>query len=595
MTSTDAEPVHSFSERDRVRVAGLVRNAQLNDCTGVILGPFSPTRNRYPVQVTNRDTGEARDLWLKPVNLRPLRATPTTSTRSVATQQLYSTLANNIDDAQSRFLSSKSSLASVGSRVEVFSDSANKWLNGKIIDVVRDNEGEWLLVKYHGFRRKESPRCSNDIRPHTPAMREEKEAQCPNNGESEKRLLKSATQRNQDLLCAARSSWAKGSTCEVYCSAENKWLAGLITDVVTEEGQERLKVQLARGSMRVAFGKWRMNVMVSSFLRFEAGIRPSAFPNSHPIPQPRMNQSGHLITSSRKSYASLHLARLLVFGYVRENVRHRSEPIMELCCRFLTFDVLRDYWDGSSSDDARTHGSLVIGSDPRLRASFDPNANKVRLIYRAAQARFPGAKVFVSGATKISGPTTVSWKLLIKGTPRLAQVATHHGKGKPRLDNGTRRDDHHLRALLDDRCWSMVKNERTKSAVFAQYHQHQPKTEVRYDVCVVIGVMSVPPMSEKPRNVVFYGMRSGGTLMDNEGLWPNRSYYKKQLQSGDIVEMHLDLIQGQLSYSVNGEYLGVAFDGIDCAETYQLDVHIEKYDADISIGCSSMKLREWNQ
>merc|ERR1719471_197981 len=67
-------------------------------------------------------------------------------------------------------------------------------------------------------------------------------------------------------------------------------------------------------------------------------------------------------------------------------------------------------------------------------------------------------------------------------------------------------------------------------------------------------------------------------------IYRGRSYYKKGVRSGDIVEVHLNLILGQLSYSVNGEYLGVAFDGMDCTGTYCLHANIDSFDTDISIG-----------
>ena len=58
----------------------------------------------------------------------------------------------------------------------------------------------------------------------------------------------------------------------------------------------------------------------------------------------------------------------------------------------------------------------------------------------------------------------------------------------------------------------------------------------------------------------------------------------------------MDLIAGHLSFSVNGEYLGVAFDDIDCSESYRLAVSMKtEFEIEISIGWDHKVLREWTQ
>merc|ERR1712244_199838 len=51
-----------------------------------------------------------------------------------------------------------------GSKIEIYSEGQRRWEKGEIVKVFRDNEGEWLLIKYAGFRTKEIQRFSNYIR-----------------------------------------------------------------------------------------------------------------------------------------------------------------------------------------------------------------------------------------------------------------------------------------------------------------------------------------------------------------------------------------------------------------------------------------------
>eukprot|EP01084_Bolivina_argentea_P025625 47661_1 len=53
----------------------------------------------------------------------------------------------------------------INSHVEIYSEGQRKWQKGTIVDIFNDNEGEWLVIKYAGFRTKEIQRFSNYIRP----------------------------------------------------------------------------------------------------------------------------------------------------------------------------------------------------------------------------------------------------------------------------------------------------------------------------------------------------------------------------------------------------------------------------------------------
>merc|ERR1712202_30120 len=51
-----------------------------------------------------------------------------------------------------------------GSDVLVFSEKTNKWLEGSIVDILHDKEGEWLVVTYdNGKRTKQVQRFSDYV------------------------------------------------------------------------------------------------------------------------------------------------------------------------------------------------------------------------------------------------------------------------------------------------------------------------------------------------------------------------------------------------------------------------------------------------
>ena len=53
----------------------------------------------------------------------------------------------------------------IGSQVEIYSNSKSKWVKGDIINIINDNEGEWLQVKYLGTKTKQIQRYNKFIRP----------------------------------------------------------------------------------------------------------------------------------------------------------------------------------------------------------------------------------------------------------------------------------------------------------------------------------------------------------------------------------------------------------------------------------------------
>ncbi len=53
----------------------------------------------------------------------------------------------------------------IGSTVEIYSESMNKWVKGQIIKIFNDSQGEWLVIKYAAFSIKEIQRFNTHIRP----------------------------------------------------------------------------------------------------------------------------------------------------------------------------------------------------------------------------------------------------------------------------------------------------------------------------------------------------------------------------------------------------------------------------------------------
>lgn len=139
----------------------------------------------------------------------------------------------------------------------------------------------------------------------------------------------------------------------------------------------------------------------------------------------------------------------------------------------------------------------------------------------------------------------------------------------------------------------MISNRREKTT---RFEDHNPNKELK----VLIGVHWDSDKGCSEDKGIFSGLREDEKLICViPRLLPRRleprAYYRQRLRSSDIVEVHLDLIKGHLSFSVNGEYLGVAFDGQPCRGVHRLMVSVAKFDTEISIGANLKVLREWRQ
>eukprot|EP01084_Bolivina_argentea_P121348 215037_1 len=121
----------------------------------------------------------------------------------------------------------------VGSNVEIYSRAANKWFNGEIINIVTDEEGEWLTTKYDKLFVKDISRYSQDIRPTANAF---------------------------------KKTWKVGSKVEIYSKSENKWFKGVIIKIYMDNEDEWLRTKYNKH-------------FVKEITRYSDGIRP--FNNSN--------------------------------------------------------------------------------------------------------------------------------------------------------------------------------------------------------------------------------------------------------------------------------------------------------------------------
>lgn len=197
----------------------------------------------------------------------------------------------------------------VGSKVEVYSNSARKWFEGDITRIFYDAEGEWLEVQYaiqQMMRLKQIPRDDKEaIRPTTKTMplyspnstqstspqeQSAKEAMFgtykPPGGSFNTSNFSTNSNMNGGAILSAsgvingassnghggarggggggsgdkspedmtqedideqiRKSWVRGSRVEVYSRGRKKWMRGLVTKVFVDEEGEWLEVRYGK-------------------------------------------------------------------------------------------------------------------------------------------------------------------------------------------------------------------------------------------------------------------------------------------------------------------------------------------------------------
>jgi len=344
----------------------------------------------------------------------------------------------------------------------------------------------------------------------------------------------------------ARLSLTIGSSCQVY---DHGWLEGQIVRVVEDDGEEQLRVALAvakreSGATKFDFDHsvyvwpWRRTIAIG---RGDALIRPSAFPVSHPMTNPSMNRSRrywrshkpqHVFSSrfcERTERTLCGFLRRLEHTPTRSVIRHIANP----CLHFLA-----DYMIADDNWRLRSRSINSIRVDPATRTISPSN-----IIY------FEN----VHGKNQVSIDETASctWRLCIGSHKPVPQYA-HQG------------------TLKKHNNWDFTIGICTIKSRQA-YLEGRGHRAGALDLARFTG--------EEGKG---YGLHQPGTLY-HASTESSKVYYNKRLCTNDIVEVHLDLIAGHLSYSVNGQYLGVAFDDIDCNESYCLAVMIGRAATKISL------------
>lgn len=210
----------------------------------------------------------------------------------------------------------------------------------------------------------------------------------------------------------------------------------------------------------------------------------------------------------------------LVFGFVRRLERTGTRTIdfcVIMCLQSFADHLIVDVWDRRISHVA-------------LRFEAFGNVSKFK---RGTEYE----RMSAFGRKKITGPTSVSWKL---------RIDVCENAGRIYIVN----TEHRIYVTLGVCPIALGATENKSSGQFTNAKQKG------YGLCADGNVCHASSVESKP-------------------------YYKKRLRLNDVVQVHLDLIAGTLSFSVNGEFLGVAFDGIDCSEVYRLAVTIGSLDTEI--------------
>lgn len=360
---------------------------------------------------------------------------------------------------------------------------------------------------------------------------------------------------------AARLSWTMGSICQVHAPrgsmnklktinsrlkgeipAQDTWLIAQIVNIEKETDSlcEWLTIHV----------KYHGRRMKKKFLRNSPKIRPSIFPSFvREIVPPTSNQSYHVITKKRNQLpVDLQYTELVVFGFLRSlelaTSRVMCKNTMKMCRQFYTSDLIGDTW-------------------PEVDGHLNVYPRAVSIAHHSPRDEFWRDVWMPVIALRSVYRTAVTWKLLIS---------------------------HFEELYPDDGCGLFIGVYR-----FTQREIIVSSSCTVYDNSGFFSGLGSDGYATRYSNRV-----NGDTEANKLRQGTRRRYFKwnqatsRRLRSGDIVEVHLDLKSGHLSFSVNGQYLGVAFDDIDCTESYRLVVCMRGADAKICMGFCHNVLREWD-
>eukprot|EP01084_Bolivina_argentea_P256378 431632_1 len=102
----------------------------------------------------------------------------------------------------------------IGSGCLIYSESTKIWINGTIVDIACDSNGERLKVEYEIDKDKKSFEI-----------------------ERFSKIIKPISGENK------RKQWSKGSECEIFSTTEQKWYKGKIIDIKDENDEEWLVIE----------------------------------------------------------------------------------------------------------------------------------------------------------------------------------------------------------------------------------------------------------------------------------------------------------------------------------------------------------------
>ena len=116
-------------------------------------------------------------------------------------------------------------------KCEIYSDLGQKWMEAKVIDVFKDDEGEWIKVQYG--------RIYQDIPSDSPNIRV-----IADNAPIEQLVKDQDVQKpSNDTPLKGQSKWETGALCQMYCVETMKWIDGEIINIFTDEMGEWLRLQ----------------------------------------------------------------------------------------------------------------------------------------------------------------------------------------------------------------------------------------------------------------------------------------------------------------------------------------------------------------
>ena len=100
----------------------------------------------------------------------------------------------------------------LGQKCEIYIQWQQKWVKGKVIDIFKDGEGEWVEVQF-GRTKKQFPMDSAEIRKYS------------------------------DETVYRLDKWKKGAQCELFSRVKGKWVEAQIINIFSDEEGDWLRVQ----------------------------------------------------------------------------------------------------------------------------------------------------------------------------------------------------------------------------------------------------------------------------------------------------------------------------------------------------------------